>query len=245
MTESTRSTEPMMSTEPIEPSLLEGLATTRAIRRYTTDPIPDDDLATILFSATRAPTGSNRQNTRFVVLRDGPVAREAKALLGGAFREGWASKRADDGYDQGSGAVDNSPKARQARAMDYFVDHFEDTPVVVLPCIRQRHGGLIDGASVYPACQNLLLAARALGYGGVLTGWHGMVEAELRSLVGIPDEYTIAATIPLGRPQGSHGPVRRRPIAELVFDDTWDGAATWASEPEGTRHTSAGPPKQD
>ncbi len=226
-----------------EPSLLEGLATTRAIRRYTDDPIPDDDLSTILFSATRAPTGSNRQNFRFMVLRDGPVAREAKALLGEAFREGWSSKRADDGYDQGSGAVDNSPKARQARSMDYFVDHFEATPVVVLPCVLQRHGGLLDGASIYPACQNLLLAARALGYGGVLTGWHGMVEDELRKLVGIPDEYSIAATIPLGRPQGRHGPVRRRPMDELVFDDTWGGDATWAVEPAGTRHTSAGPPK--
>lgn len=227
-----------------QPTLLDGLATTRAIRRYTTDPIPDDDLATIMFSATRAPTGSNRQNFRFLVLRDGPVALEAKALLGAAFREGWASKRSDDGYDAGSGVVDNSPKARQARAMDYFVDHFEETPVVVLACIKQRHGGLMDGASVYPACQNLLLAARALGYGGVMTGWHGMVEQPLRELVGVPDEFSIAATIPLGRPQGKHGPVRRRPVSELVFDDTWDGEAAWAVEPEGTRHTSAGPPKE-
>ncbi len=224
--------------------LLEGLATTRAIRRYTGDPIPDDDLATIMFSATRAPTGSNRQNFRFLVLRDGPVAAKAKALLGGAFRDGWNDKRSTDGYDQGSGAVDNSPKARQARAMDYFVDHFEETPVVVLACVRQRHDGLMDGASVYPACQNLLLAARALGYGGVLTGWHGVVETELRALVGIPDDHTIAATIPMGRPQGNHGPVRRRPLTELVYDDTWEGSADWIVEPEGTRHTSAGPPKQ-
>ncbi len=223
--------------------LLEGLATTRAIRRYTADPIPDDDLATILFAATRAPTGSNRQGFRFVVLRNGPKAVEAKSILGRSFRAGWADKRSDDGYDAGSGSVDNSPKARQARAMDYFVDHFEETPVVVLACIKKRHHSIMDGASIYPACQNLLLAARALGYGGVLTGWHNMVESELRELLGIPEDHDIAATIPLGRPQGNHGPVRRRPIAELVFDDEWDGAAPWAVEPEGTRHTSAGPPK--
>lgn len=233
--------EPAVRTEV---TLLDGLATTRAIRRYTDEPIPDEDLATLMFSATRAPTGSNRQNFRFLVLRDGPVAVEAKALLGSAFREGWASKRSDDGYDAGSGAVDSSPKARQARAMDYFVDHFEQTPVVVLACIKQRHGGLMDGASVYPACQNLLLAARALGYGGVMTGWHGMVEEPLRALVGIPEDFSIAATIPLGRPQGNHGPVRRRPISELIFDDRWEGDAPWAIEPEGTQHTSAGPPKE-
>ena len=64
------------------PGLLEGLTTTRAIRRFRPDPIPEADLATMLFAATRAPTGSNRQPFRFLVLRDGPVATEAKALLG-------------------------------------------------------------------------------------------------------------------------------------------------------------------
>ena len=222
--------------------LLEGLATTRAIRRYTEDPIPDHDLSAMLFSATRAPSGSNRQNFRMLVLRDGPKAIAAKSLLGNSFREGWAEKIASDGYGQGSGADDSSPKARMARSMQHFVDHFEKTPVVVLPCIRDRHKSLIDGASVYPACQNLLLAARALGYGGVMTGWHSRVEGELRELLSIPDDYAIAATIPIGRPQGGHGPVRRRPIQELVFDDGWDEPAAWAVDPEGTKFTSAGPP---
>lgn len=223
--------------------LLEGLATTRAIRRYTDEPIPDADLSEILFSATRAPTGSNRQGFRFVVLRDGPVAREAKALLGDAFRRGWDEKRSNDGYDRGSGSADSSPKARTARAMQHYVDHFEQIPAVVLACIKTRHGGLQDGASVYPACQNILLAARALGYGGVLTGWHRMVEDDLRALVGIPDDVAIAGTITLGRPQGNHGPVRRRPLQELVFDDVWEQSAAWAIDPPGTRFTSAGPPQ--
>jgi nitroreductase len=223
--------------------LLSGIATTRAIRRYRPEPIGDEDLAAILFAATRAPTGSNRQHFRFLVLRDGPTARRAKALLGESFRAGWAAKRTTDGYDAGSGARDDSPKARQARAMDHFVGHFESTPVVVLACIRRRHGGLQDGASIYPACQNLLLAARALGFGGVMTGWHAPVEGELRALVGIPDDHDLAATIPLGRPEGSHGPVRRRPLAELVFDDQWGRSPSWAVDPPGTRFTQAGPPR--
>lgn len=225
-------------------SLLEGLATTRSIRRYTDEPISDEDLSTILFSATRAPTGSNRQNFRFVVLRDGPAGAKAKALLGEAFRSGWANKRTDDRYDEGSGAADDSPKARTARAMQHFVDHFEATPVVVLGCIKGRHGGFQDGASIFPACQNVLLAARALGYGGVMTGWHRLVESELRQIIGVPDDVTIAATIPLGRPVGGHGPVRRRPLQELVFDDRWGQPALWADDPEGTRFTQAGPPRE-
>ena len=224
--------------------LLTGLATTRAIRRYRDEPIPEADLSTILWHATRAPSGSNRQPFRFLVLRDGPKAVAAKAMLGESFRSMWSAKRANDGYDAGSGVVEDSPKARMAATMQHFVDHFEATPVVVLACLRRhRDPHPTEGASVYPACQNLLLAARALGYGGVMTGWHGFVEAELRALLAIPDEVAISATIPLGRPVGHHGPVRRRPIGELVFDDEWDGPADWAVDPDGTRFTQAGPPR--
>lgn len=223
--------------EPI--SLLDGLCSTRAIRRYRPDPIPEDHLATILFAATRAPSGSNRQSARFVVLRDGPDARLAKALLGRSFRARWADKRAADGYAAGSGADPSSPKARMAATMAHFVDHFEATPVVVLACLdRGRAPHPHDGASVYPSCQNLLLAARALGYGGVLTVWHTAVEDELRATLGVPDDVFIAATIPLGRPVGGHGPVRRRPLADVVFEDRWSAPAAWAIDPPGARHTA-------
>ena len=223
-------------------SLLEGLATTLAIRRYTDDPVDEADLATILWHATRAPSGSNRQPFRFLVLRDGPNAVAAKSLLGNAFRAGWASKRGDDGYASGTGADRSSPKARMAAAMQHYVDHFEATPVVVLACMnRYRPASPTEGASVYPACQNLLLAARALGYGGALTLWHASVETELRELLSLPDDTTIAATITLGVPAGSHGPVRRRPARELVYDDAWGHEADWVTDPDGTTFTSAGP----
>ena len=225
--------------------LLDGIATTRAIRRYRPDPIPDEDMATLLWHATRAPSGSNRQPTRFLVLRDGPKAREAKAILGQAFREGWGVKRTDHAFDQGSGADPASPKARAARAMQVFVDRFEQTPVVVLACIqRWRRPHISEGGSVYPACQNLLLAARALGYGGVLSMWHSFVEDELRTVLAIPDEVVIAATITLGVPEGRHGPVRRLPLREVVYDDEWGGGAPWALDPPDTRFSRAGPARE-
>jgi nitroreductase len=224
--------------------LLEGICTTRAIRRYRPEPIPEEDLATMLFAATRAPSGSNRQPFRFVVLRDGERARQAKQVLADGFAGIWRAKRQADGYDTGSGTHDDSPKARMARTMERFVDRFTETPVVVLACLqRHREPNPTEGASVYPACQNLLLAARALGYGGVMTTWHQVVEAELRELLAIPDDVSVAATIPLGRPEGQHGPVRRRPLAELVYEDGWQQPAAWAVDPEGTRFTSAGPPR--
>jgi nitroreductase len=223
--------------------LVEGLTTTRSIRRYRDEPVPDAALRTMLFAASRAPSGSNRQPFRFIVLADSETARQAKALVGAGARRAWAAKRARDGYDEGSGRDEASPKARMARTMQAYVDDFERAPVLVLPClVRYRDATPTEGASVYPACQNLLLAARALGYGGVLTMWHGLVEADLRSLLRVPENVFMAATITLGRPVGGHGPVRRRPLSELVFADQWGTPAPWAVDPPGTRHTNAGPP---
>ncbi len=223
------------------PNLLDGMATTRAIRRFAAEPIPEHDLATILWHATRAPSGTNRQPTRFVVLRDDERAVEAKAILARGFRRGWRDKAADAGYGSGSALDPVSPKGRQRAAMDHFVEHFEEIPVVVLPClVRYRAPNPFEGSSVYPACQNLLLAARALGYGGVMTGWHVLVEDELRAVLEIPDAVAISATIPLGRPLGRHGPVRRLPLRDVVYDGHWNSPSDWAIDPPGTRF--AGPP---
>jgi nitroreductase len=214
--------EPVREPRPEPVGLLAGLASTRAIRRYTDAPIPDDDLASILWHAGRAPSGSNRQPFRFLVLRDGPNARAAKRLLGDAFRAGWNAKREADGYRP----------SRFADSMQRYVDRFEDTPVVVLVCLeRYRSPSPYEGASVYPACQNLLLAARALGYGGALTMWHLGVESELRELLAIPDGVALSACITLGVPEGRHGPVKRKPLVDVAFDDAWGASADWLGEP--------------
>lgn len=223
--------------------LLEGIASTRSIRRYTDEPIPDDVLRDIMFAASRAPSGSNRQPFRFIVLKDGDTAVKAKAIIGEGARAAWAAKRTNEGYDQGSGNDPSSPKARMARSMERYVNEMERVPVLILPClVRHRPQNATEGASVYPACQNLLLAARGLGYGGVLTIWHAYVENELRDLLDIPDEVAIAATITLGRPEGNHGPVRRVPLDNFIYAGKWGEHAAWAVDPAGTRHTSAGPP---
>ena len=126
--------------------------------------------------------------------------------------------------------------------MQEYVDHFERTPVIVLVCLdRYRDPDPHEGASVYPACQNLLLAARAYGYGGALTMWHLGVERELRDVLSIPEHVALSACITLGVPQGRHGPLKRRPVRTVVYDGRWgvepawipddfvpDGAAGWA-----------------
>ena len=219
--------------------LLEGLTTTRAIRRYRNEPVPDDVLRDILFAATRAPSGSNRQPFRFLVLTDSEKAIAAKQLVASGAQKVWGHKRGNDGYDSGSGSDQESPKARMARTMEEYVANFAQVPVLILAClVRYREPNPLEGASVFPACQNLLLAARALGYGGVLTGFHSFVEEELRALLSIPEGTLIAASITVGKPVGNHGPVRRVPMNELVYGDEWGTAPSWALDPPGTTFTS-------
>ena len=242
---SPRSQLAQMPLPPDQVGLLEGLATTRTIRRYTKDPVPPEALRGMLFAATRAPSGSNRQPFRFIVLTDGPKAVAAKRIAARGARQIWEAKRVADGYDRGSGTDSSSPKARGALSMQHYVDHFEDVPVLVFPCLmRYRAPFPMESASIYPACQNLLLAARALGYGGAFTVMHYPVESELRELLSIPEEAFLAGMITIGKPAGGHGPVRRRPLAELVYAEGWDVTPDWAVDPPGTRHTSAGPPKE-
>lgn len=207
--------------------------TTRAIRRYREDDIPEDDLAAMLFAATRAPSGHNRQPFRFLVVRRTPEMADVRALLTRGYQQAWADAREEPNAD------DTSRKARMARTMSHFVDHVGEAPVIVFACYRSRGrtADLSDGASVFPACQNLLLAARALGYGGVMTNWHQLVVDELATLLGLPDDVLIAATLPLGRPVGGHGSVRRLPLADLVYQDRWGVSAPWAVDPPGTRYT--------
>ena len=229
--------------------LLEGMATTRSIRRYRDEPVPDDVLRDCCFAASRAPTGSNRQPFRLIVLTDGTVADEAKRLVAGAAATIWRTKRRTDGYDDTTTPtgddrkLDDSPKARMARSMETHVAALDRVPALVFPVLlRHREPTETEGASIYPAVQNLLLAARARGYGGVVAMWHLPVERQLRDLLAIPDDAMLAATVTLGRPVGGHGPVRRRPLHHFVHDGVWGSTPEWAVDPPGTRHTSAGPP---
>jgi len=222
--------------------LLEGITNMRSIRRFVEEPIPPEVLRAIFYGASRGPSGSNRQPFRFVVLTDGPKAQAAKAILGEGARGMWAAKRSGENYDQGSGNVRGSRKARVADAMQHLVDRFEHVPAVALACFMTQGEVGNEGSAVWPACQNLLLSARALGYGGVLTGFHFVVKDQLRELLSLPESASIVATIPLGKPLGNHGPVRRRPLQDLVYEDEWGQAAPWAIDPPGATVSSSRPP---
>ena len=203
--------------------LLEGLATTRTIRRYTAEPVPDADLSTILWHATRAPSGSNRQPVRYLVLRDdGGAAQEARRLIGEAARAVWNGKYERDGYKDGSGADPDSPKARTAAAMQQYVDGFEHVPVVVLVCLqRYRAATPYEGGSVYPAVQNLLLAAHALGFAAKWSTGRNAYARVVRDGLGLQAQEQIAGLLYLGTPLQPQAPSPRPDVES--FTEVWNG----------------------
>jgi nitroreductase len=230
--------EPSSAVETID--LLEGIATARSIRRYLPDPVPEDVLAKILWAATRAPSGTNRQPFRFIVLRDTETAREIKSLMGAAFRRAWGHKSSTENWGKEGDQAGATRRVRSMEAMQHFVDHFEQIPVVVLACFaRYRDADHGEGASIFPACQNILLAARALGYGACFSGWHRLVESQLRARLGIPENVVLSLTITIGKPAGHHGPLRRFPARELIYEDGWEREAAWVVDPPGSRFSGS------
>ena len=106
----------------------------------------------------------------------------------------------------------------------HLSDHLAEAPVLVLACIALDPGArptLTTGASIYPAVQNLMLAARALGIGSCLTTIHKYRDAQVKELLGIPADVETAALIPLGHPLGKFGRPPRQPAAEVTHWDGW------------------------
>jgi nitroreductase len=114
--------------------------------------------------------------------------------------------------------------AAMASAAQHLAQHLADAPVLIVATVRLADiaSTTPPGACIYPALQNLMLAARSLGLGTTLTTLHRYHEKEVKELLGIPDGVETMALIPLGWPQGRFGPVRRRPPEEVAFWDRWD-----------------------
>jgi nitroreductase len=147
----------------------------------------------------------------------------ARDLLSTTYKNGWADYASQMGLEKPD-PTDGSRRAKFVRSMFELVDNFEQIPAYVLFCAARTPfmEELYTGASIYPAMQNFILAARSQGLGTVVTTWYRLCEEELRQLVGVPEGWVIAALLPVGYPKGSHGPVRRRPVEEAVCIDHWD-----------------------
>ena len=196
--------------------LFDAMATQRAVRRFKPDPVPPEAISRVLDAATRAPSGGNSQPWSFVVLRDAAVRRQVGAL----YKDAWDA----GGIDRFTSDPDPA-RARVYRSAKYLAERMGEAPVLILACIESGGSGpsFTTGASIYPAVQNLMLAARALGLGTVITTIHRGREREIKELLGVPDDVTTAALIPIGYPDegAGFGPVRRGPTSEVTYLDCW------------------------
>ena len=207
-------------------SLFEVMRTQRAVRRFKPDPVPDALLRQVLEAATHAPSGGNRQPWFFMVVREPNLKRK----IGDYYRGSWYSR-----FSALPGPETANLPTNVYGPSQYLADHMADAPVLILACFHGVGSWSVTPpgarpikpemrfASVYPAVQNLLLAARALGLGTTLTTVHIAYEEEIKELLGIPADVETAALIPLGYPENPDAfrPHLRSPVEEVVFHDRW------------------------
>lgn len=216
---------------------IDAIRTTRAIRRFTGDPVGDDEVMLCLRAAIQAPSGGNVQPWQFVVVRDADRRRVVADIY----------LRAYDRYERAlmqalpafRSPEDEASFARTTRASRHLAETLADVPVLVVVLmpdidltLHDDDGPLDIGtlhASVYPAVQNLMVAARSIGIGTTLTTVFRIYHDEVRTALGVPDRFQVAALVPMGRPAGRFGVARRRPAERVTH---WD---TFGNRRDGTR----------
>jgi nitroreductase len=197
----------------------EAMRTQRAIRRLLPDPVDDQLVLRLIELALNAPTGGNRQNWEFVVVKD----REVKRQLGRLNMQAW---RVYGGI--GRLVMRRRPSMlRVIRAVEWQARHFEEIPVVVVACLRGARlpfpplAATSYYGSIYPSVQNLLLAARAAELGAALITLPLWSTFLARRALGLPWNVAPCAVVPLGWPRGRYGPTTRRPVGEVVSLDRY------------------------
>ncbi len=204
----------------------EAMFTQRAIRRLRSDePVSDADLKTILDAASKAPNGGNSQPARFLVIRD----RDTIEAFGKLYHEAWWAKRRDEYGWKGKADI---PEGSVYSMPALLADEMVDAPVVILAFTVGRPGA---ASSVFPAIQNLMLAARALGIGSVLTTLHADVMDRVYKIFSVPGDAEFHSCIPLGYPRGNFGSTRRFPTAETTSWNSWGTPPPWGPWGVGPR----------
>lgn len=203
--------------------VLEAMYTTRAMRRLKPDPIPAETLRAILDAAIRGPSGGNSQGWAFVAVQDPALKLQLEKVYRPALE---ALFQPGGPYYKPLNSEDAELAARTRKMADsalHLAHHLHEAPVIIVPCVRTggRPTDISTGSSIYPAVQNLMIAARAFGIGSTLTTVHRMRQDDVRAALGIPADYETAALIPLGYPRGRWGVAARRPVEEVAFGDRW------------------------
>lgn len=199
---------------------IEAMETCRAMRYLKRDPVPDELVDKVLHAATRASNPGNSQGWAFIVVRDS----DTKARINDAVIE---SLDFDIDESAAAQAATDPMATRIARGASHLVQNMRFAPVIIIigaRCIYPPENPMKEflPSTIYPAAQNLIVAARALGLGTTFTTFCMSAEAPIREILSIPDDVHLGSLIPLGWPEGHFGPVTRMPLHEVVHYDRWD-----------------------
>ena len=212
--------------------VFEALYTTRAMRRVSDDPIPDDVLKQMVDAGIRAPSGSNRQGWKFIVVTDP----EIKNQLGDLYREAWdfyVKEFYGGTSDLGASSVLDDEKAEQVvritKSATWLSENFHRVPTMFVVLSRNDP----TGSSIFPAIWSLMLAGRAHGVGTCLTTVLGMFKPQQAfKILNIPSDkgWKIDAVVTAGYPLGKWGVAKRNPVDEVTYLNTWGNETNWNLE---------------
>ena len=208
--------------------VFEALYTTRAMRRVKEDSIPDDVIKSIMDSAIRAPSGSNRQDWKFLVVTDQKTREE----LADIYRETWdyyVKSFYNDSEDLGASSLKNKDEIetvkRISNSASWLAENYHKVPLLVLAFSRNDP----TGSSIYPAIWNLMLAARGHGVGTCLTTVMNFKTEDVYKVLNVPSDkgWTLNATITAGYPLGKWGVAARKPVEEVTYLNKWGESPDW------------------
>lgn len=214
--------------------LYDVMRTTFAAREFTGEPLSDKVLDRILENARFAPSGGNRQAGHVIVVRDQQTREGLIAAAQPGARRYFAQIMAGESPWNPVTPTQVDQETIDATTVPASVaETLRTASVVLVVCVDLRlvaatdqelnRVGVISGASVYPLAWNILLAARAEGFGGTLTTMAVAQEPKVRELLGIPETYAVAAVLPIGKPIKQLTRLRRNAIEEFVTLERFDG----------------------
>ena len=215
--------------------LFEAMRSTFAAREFTTDPLPDATLARILDHARFAPSGGNRQGWKVIVVRE-QAAKDELARLSGIAAKRYAAQSANG--ENPWNTIDpprvSAETIEATQPPKRLTEPLAKAPVLLVICVDLRvvasidqnlgRVGVVSGASVYPFAWNVLMCARAEGFGGTITTLAVAQEPKIRELLGLPPHVAVCAVMPLGRPVTMLSKLKRKPVSEFAMRERWGGA---------------------